>query len=192
MNEQTVSKNSLAISFINNHPPRAHSGICTKNLPPPWGFCIQAFAWGGGGFVGEAPEGWAFVWNDVCHFWNFHYNGKNWRLTQHFGVYLLLWNFICSSKNYSIPDWTKANKEHVKIIFIPVIALSYPFFCSKLEQTLHKHQEQHSWHAGKIFLEKGVSKYLKIPFYVLESFPINCVISMVLVLKFSVTNWWSD
>ena len=35
-------------------------------------------------------------------------------------------------------------KGHVKIIFLPVIALSYLFFCSKLEQTLHKHKEQHS------------------------------------------------
>ena len=32
--------------------------------------------------------------------------------------------------------------------------------------------------------EKGASKYLKMPFYVLESFPINCVMSMVIVLKF--------
>ena len=35
-------------------------------------------------------------------------------------------------------------KGHVKIIFLPVIALSFPNFCSKLEQTLNKHQEQHS------------------------------------------------
>ena len=35
-------------------------------------------------------------------------------------------------------------KGHVKIIFLPVIALSFPHFCPKLEQTLHKHQEQHS------------------------------------------------
>ena len=35
-------------------------------------------------------------------------------------------------------------KGHVKIIFLPVIALSFSNFCPKLEQTLHKHQEQHS------------------------------------------------
>ena len=34
--------------------------------------------------------------------------------------------------------------------------------------------------------EKGASKYLKMPFYVLKSFPINCVMSVVIVLKFSV------
>ena len=40
-------------------PPRT-PGICTKNLSPPWGFCILAFA-RGWGFVGIAPEGRAFV-----------------------------------------------------------------------------------------------------------------------------------
>ena len=35
-------------------------------------------------------------------------------------------------------------KGHVKIMLIPVIALSFPHFCPKLEQTLHIHQEQHS------------------------------------------------
>ena len=38
------------------------------------------------------------------------------------------------------------------------------------------------------FFEKGASKYLKMPFYVSESFPINCVMPMVLLLKFSVTD----
>ena len=36
------------------------------------------------------------------------------------------------------------SKEHVKIMLLPVIALSFPHFCPKLEQTLHIHQEQHS------------------------------------------------
>ena len=44
---------------------------------------------------------------------------------------------------------------------------------SRLEQALHKQQEKHSWHAGNIFFKKGALKYLKMPFYVLESFPIN-------------------
>ena len=51
-------------------------------------------------------------------------------------------------------------KEHVKIIFIPVIALSFPHFCPKLEQTLHIHQGQHSRHAGDIFVFK---RCIKIP-----------------------------
>ena len=41
-----------------------------------------------------------------------------------------------------------------------------------------------------LFFEKGASKYLKMPFY--ESFLINCVMLMVLLLKFSVTNWQHD
>ena len=58
----------VSVSSITT-PPRAPPGICTKNSPSPWGFCIQAFArGGGGGFVGEAPEGQAFVLTDVCHF----------------------------------------------------------------------------------------------------------------------------
>ena len=35
---------NAGINFIHNHPPRAPPAICTKNLPPPWGFCILAFA----------------------------------------------------------------------------------------------------------------------------------------------------
>ena len=35
-------------------------------------------------------------------------------------------------------------KGLVKIILLPVIALSFPHFCPKLEQTLHIHQGQHS------------------------------------------------
>ena len=28
--------------------------------------------------------------NDFCHFWNFHYNGKNWRLTALWGSFVAL------------------------------------------------------------------------------------------------------
>ena len=81
-------------------------------------------------------------------------------------------------------------RGHVKIIFLPVTALSSSFFCPKLEQALYRQQEHHSWHAGNIFfLEKSASKYLKMPFHVLESFPINCVMPMVLLLMFSMTSW---
>ena len=45
-------------------------------------------------------------------------------------------------------------------MLIPVIALSFPHFCPKLEQTLHIHQEQHSWHAGNILFWK---QCIKIP-----------------------------
>ena len=46
--------------------------------------------------------------------------------------------------NFITKSLLHAQKGHVKIILLLVIALSYPFFCSKLEQTLHKQQEQHS------------------------------------------------
>ena len=52
------------------------------------------------------------------------------------------------------------DKGHVKIMLIPVIALSFPHFCPKLEQTLHIHQEQHSWHAGNFLFWK---KCIEIP-----------------------------
>ena len=55
-------------------------------------------------------------------------NDKNFQESQIFCVY-----YCCPS-----------DKRHVKIIFLPVIALSFPHFHPKLEQTLHKHQEQHS------------------------------------------------
>ena len=28
--------------------------------------------------------------NDFCHFWNFHYNGKNWRLTTPWSLFVAL------------------------------------------------------------------------------------------------------
>ena len=47
--------------------PRVPPGIYPKNLPLPWGFCILAFA-RGWGFVGVAPEGWAFVYKQFLPF----------------------------------------------------------------------------------------------------------------------------
>ena len=38
------------------------------------------------------------------------------------------------------PSIRRTFKGHVKIIFLLVIALSFPFFCPKLEQALHKQQ----------------------------------------------------
>ena len=58
-------------------------------------------------------------------------------------------------------DNAKKRKGHVKIIFLPIIALSFPFIFPKLEQTLHKQQEQHSWHAGNIFFWKKCTEIPK-------------------------------
>ena len=46
------------------------------------------------------------------------------------------------------------SKDMSKIIFLHVIALSFLLFSPKLEQALHKQQEQHSWHAGNVYLWK--------------------------------------
>ena len=74
-------------------PPGAPPGICTKNLSPPWGFCILAFAGGGGGgenLLGYLPRGRHLSINNFCHFLNFHYNGKNWRPTTLWGLFVAL------------------------------------------------------------------------------------------------------
>ena len=72
-------------------PPCASPGICTENLPPLWGFCILIFVLGAGILLGYVPRGGHLSINDFCHFWNFHYNRKNWRQTTLRG-YLLLRN----------------------------------------------------------------------------------------------------
>ena len=91
---------------------------------------------------------------------------KNWH---NFQVFRPLQWVILNGKKCLV--W-KGLKGRVKITFLPVIALSFPLFCLKLEQSLHKHQEQHSWHAGNIyiFFEKGPSKYLKMSLYVESRF----------------------
>ena len=102
----------VGVSFIHNHPPpRAPPGICTKSLPLPWGFCIQAFARGGEDLLGQLPRGGLLSINDVCHVWkffpgNFHYiyNGKNWRLTTLCCSEIL---YVCILENYSILEVKK-------------------------------------------------------------------------------------
>ena len=81
-----------AVSFCDNHPPAHRWGFAPKICPHPGAFASQLLL-GGRGFVGIAPEA---VWpmsghwsiNDFCHFWNFHKNGKNWRLTKLWGLLL--------------------------------------------------------------------------------------------------------
>ena len=75
------------------------------------------------------------------------------------------------------------------IILLPVIALSCPFFSPNWNRLCINSKNSIPDMLVIFAFEKGASKYLKMPFYVLESFPINCVMSMVIVLKFSVTNW---
>ena len=39
--------------------------------------------------------------NDFCHFWNFHSDGKNWRLTTLLGLFVAL-KFYVLKESYSI------------------------------------------------------------------------------------------
>ena len=73
---------NAGINFIHNHPPVHPRGLDQK-FSSTLGLLHPSFSPGGGGgrgFVGIAH-----------HFWNFHYNGKNWRLTTLLG-------FICCSE----------------------------------------------------------------------------------------------
>ena len=56
-------------------------------------------------------------------------------------------SFVFSGVTEGVRDIALGYNGDVKIIFLPVItliSLSFPLFCLKLEQTLHKQQEQHS------------------------------------------------
>ena len=86
--------------------------------------------------------------------------------------------------------FSTSGKGPVKIIFLTLIALSYPFFALNWNRLYTNSKNSIPDMLVIFFFGKGTSKYLKMSFYVLESFPINCVMSMVLVLKFSVTANW--
>ena len=75
-------------------------------------------------------------------------------LNKEIPIIIMLTGINSNKRQYSSSEATVGNtkvrfknlwtKGHVKIIFLPIIALSFPFFCPKLEHALHKHQEQHS------------------------------------------------
>ena len=66
-----------------------------------------------------------------------------------------------------------SSKGDVKIIFLPVIAFLFLLFCLKLEHFVQTERAVFltSWQYF-LFLKRS-AKYLKIPFYVLESFQIT-------------------
>ena len=72
-------KVNAGINFIHNHPPAHSRGFAPKICPHHLSI------------------------NDFCHFWNFHYNGKNWRLTTFLGLFVAL-KFYVLKENYSILD----------------------------------------------------------------------------------------
>ena len=49
--------------------------------------------------------------NDFCHFWNFHYNGKNWRLTTLWGLFVAL-KFCFKRKLFNLKIEPKLKNEN--------------------------------------------------------------------------------
>ena len=60
-------------------------------------FCLRAR-----NFWGQLPRGGHLSVNDVCHFWSFHYNGKNWRLTTLWGLLVALKFYTFLRKLFSL------------------------------------------------------------------------------------------
>ena len=60
------------------------------------------------------------------------------------GVEMCVVNIIIQNVDFVFCQTFQPNKGQVKIILLPVIALSFPLFFPKLEQALHQQQEQHS------------------------------------------------
>ena len=88
---------------MHNHPPCPPPEIFTKKLPPPRGFCILAFA-RGGGLVGIAPEGQAFVYKQFLTFlefslqWQDLVTDSTWSLFVALKVYTFLKQIIQTEK----------------------------------------------------------------------------------------------
>ena len=76
---------NASINFIHNHPP-----VHPRGFAPTLGLLHPNFC--PGGFVVVA-RGHLSI-NDVCHVSNFHYNGRNWRLTT-------LWGLLVALKFYT-------------------------------------------------------------------------------------------
>ena len=89
--------------------PRAPPGICNKNLPPPWGFCILAFA-RGWRFDGVGPKGRAFVYKRFLPFLEFFIVMARIGDWQHFGFIYCSEILYVFKENYSNLYWTKAKK----------------------------------------------------------------------------------
>ena len=83
----TIFCHNAGVNFIHNHhPPRTPEDLHQK-FAPTLALLNPKFC----------PRGGHLSIKYFCHFWNFHYNGIT-SDRQHFGVYLLLWNFICFKK----------------------------------------------------------------------------------------------
>ena len=86
--------NYAGINFIHNHHPPRTPGDLHQTFSPTLGILHPSFCPGGGDLLGQLPRGGHLSINDVCHFWNFRYNGRNWRLT-------ILWGLLVALKFYT-------------------------------------------------------------------------------------------
>ena len=50
--------------------------------------------------------------NNFCHFWNFHYNGKNWRLTTLWGLFVALKFYVLKEKLFNLKIEPKLKNEN--------------------------------------------------------------------------------
>ena len=54
--------------------------------------------------------------NDFCHFWDFHYNGKNWRLTALWGLFVAL--KVYTFLKQIIQTWIERKLKKIEMIFL--------------------------------------------------------------------------
>ena len=94
---------NAAINFCHKHPPAHPREFAPKICCHPAAFA-SSFCSGGGDLLGQLPRGGHLSINDVCHIWNFHYNGKNWRPTTLGGFTCCSEIFYMFKENYSILD----------------------------------------------------------------------------------------
>ena len=78
-----------------DHPPRTLLGFAPK-FTPTLGFWHPSFCLGGRDLLGQLPIGRHLSINNVFHFGNFHYDGKNWQLTTLWGLLVALKFFSAS------------------------------------------------------------------------------------------------
>ena len=86
--------NNAGINFIHNHHPQRTPGDLHQKFAPAVGLLHPNFCPVGGDLLRQLLRGGHLSINDVCHFRNFHYNGKNWRLST-------LWGLLVALKFYT-------------------------------------------------------------------------------------------
>ena len=85
----------VSISSITIPPPPAHPrGFAPNVYPHPGAFACYLST------------------NNFCHFWNFHYNGKNWQLTALWGLFVALKAYTFLKQN--VQAWIEPKLQKSK------------------------------------------------------------------------------